>query len=331
MSDMWHNRKARKAIIMIAILILVLVLIYSGLQILESIVLPKDDGTMHNGSGRTIVRNGVEYYPRLDITVLMVAGIDETGPVQDSASYNNSGEADMVSLLIFSDEKKKVDIITLNRDTMMDIPVLGLGGKPAGTIKGQLALAHTYGSGLKDSSENLRSAVSDFLYDIDIDYYVTMNMDAISILNDGVGGVTVTVKEDFSAVDPSITMGEIELTGEQAVTFVRTRAGVGSQMNLTRMERHKEYMDGFMDALTAKIHENKRFVAYAYEQVADYMVTDCSATSLSSLLDRFSEYELGDIVSIDGENVKGEEFMEYYVDEEDLDRVILEYLYAPKT
>ena len=61
------------------------------------------------------------------------------------------------------------------------------------------------------------------------------------------------------------------------------------------------------------------------------MVTDCSATSLSSLLDRFSEYELGDIVSIDGENVKGEEFMEYYVDEEDLDRVILEYLYAPKT
>lgn len=327
---MRHNGKARKAIIMITILILVLVLIYSGLQILESIVLPPEEGTLHNGSGRTIDRNGIEYFPRLDITILMVAGIDETGPVQSSASYNNSGEADMVSLLIFSDEKKEVDILTLNRDTMMDIPVLGLGGKPAGTIKGQLALAHTYGSGLEDSSENLRSAVSDFLYDIDIDYYVSMNMDAISILNDGVGGVTVNVKEDFSAVDPSITMGEMKLTGEQALTFVRTRAGVGSQMNLTRMERHKEYMNGFMDALTAKIHENKRFVAYAYEQVADYMVTDCSAASLSGLLDRFSEYELGDIVSIDGENVKGEQFMEYYVDEEDLDRVILEYLYAPK-
>ena len=236
----------------------------------------------------------------------------------------------MISLMVFQDSKKTVDVISLNRDTMTNIPVLGLGGKPAGTVKGQLALAHTYGSGLEDSGKNLRTAVSDLLYGIDIDYYVTMNMDAIAILNDAVGGVTVNVTEDFSAVDPSITMGELKLTGKQAVTFVRSRAGVGNQLNLSRMERHVEYVEGFMDSMLHKLETESRFVLNTYEQLSDYIVTDCSVNSLSVLLDRFSKYEFGQIVTIDGENVKGTEFMEFYVDEKDLDRVILDYLFEPK-
>ena len=130
----------------------------------------------------------------------MVAGIDEYGPVVSSESYNNSGEADMVSLLIFDETNETIHMLSLNRDTMLEIPVLGIGGKQAGTIHGQLALAHTYGSGLEDSAKNLRDTVSDFLYGLNINYYVTMNMDAISVLNDAVGGVRVTVADDFDDV-----------------------------------------------------------------------------------------------------------------------------------
>ena len=330
MCVMRHKSKARTAVIMIAILILVLVFLYSGLQILESTVLRQDEGTLHSGSVMTIVRDGVEYYPRQDITVVMVAGIDETGPMVSSESYNNSGEADMISLLVFNKTTETVDVISLNRDTMVDIPVLGVGGKPAGTIKGQLALAHTYGAGREDSSRNLRKAVSDLFYGIDINFYVTMNMDAIAILNDAVGGVTVNVTEDFSAVDPTITMGEITLTGKQAISYVRSRSGVGDQMNLTRMERHKQYMNSFMDVFPVKLKGDKYFANDTYHALLEYMVTDCSASSLTNILMQFSEYQIGEIVTIDGENTKGAEFMEYHIDEEDLDRVILKYLYAPK-
>ena len=58
-------------------------------------------------------------------------------------------------------------------------------------------------------------------------YYISMNMDAIAILNDAVGGVTVNVTDDFSAVDPSITKGEVTLKGDQALTFIQTRKDVG--------------------------------------------------------------------------------------------------------
>ena len=72
---------------------------------------------------------------------------------------------------------------------MVDIPVLSLNGKPIGTVNAQLALSHTYGSGLHDSSENALKTVSDLLCGIPIYQYMTMNMDVVSILNDSVGGV----------------------------------------------------------------------------------------------------------------------------------------------
>ena len=247
----------------------------------------------------------MEYFPKQDITVIMLAGIDEMGPVQSSGSYNNTGEADMVSLLIFNETDKVVDILTLNRDTMLEMPVLGIGGKQAGTAYGQLALAHTYGTGLEDSAQNLRKTVSDFLYGVYIDYYVTMHMDAISVLNDAVGGVTVTVTDDFSEIDPDITEGEYTLKGEQAITYVRTRQGLGDQLNTTRMKRHREYMAGFMSALKESIANSSSFALNAYEQTSDYIVTDCSTSALTALANRCAGYTLGDVVSIEGENVKG--------------------------
>lgn len=329
MFDMKDKNRRGNPVILIIILILVLVFIISGLQFLESTDFHPTGATIGSDS-KTIVRDGVEYFPRQDIMVILLAGIDEYGPVQSSESYNNSGEADMVSLLIFDETNETIHMLSLNRDTMLDIPVLGIGGKQAGTIQGQLALAHTYGSGLEDSAKNLRETVSDFLYGVHIDYYVTMNMDAISILNDAVGGVPVTVTDDFSAIDPAITMGEVTLRGEQAVTFVRTRQGLGDQLNLTRMERQKEYMASFVDALKASMDSSTSFVVNTYDAVDEYMVTDCSVKTMASFADRYADYTMGDMVSIQGENVKGEQYMEYHVDEDALDDTILKYLYAPK-
>lgn len=326
---MKDNKRRGQPVLLVVILILVLVFLISGLQFLESTVF-RPTGSKVESESKTIIRNGVEYFPRQDIMVILVAGIDEYGPVQDSGSYNNPGEADMVSVLIFNETYKTMDVLTLNRDTMLEMPVLGIGGKEAGKVFGQLALSHTYGSGLEDSGKNLRKTVSEFLYDTYIDYYVTMNMDAIAILNDAVGGVQVTVTDDFSEIDPSLPMGEVVLKGQQAVTFVQTRKGLGDQLNVTRMERQKAYLQGFTQALKVKLEESSRFVLDAYEKASDYVVTDCSSSAMTTIASRYASYTLGDVVSIEGTNVKGEKYMEYHVDKDKLDEVILKYLYAPK-
>lgn len=328
---MKKQKRRGNPVLLVIILLLVLVFLYSGLRFLESTVFYKDQPQEQPTQSRTIIRDGVEYFPRQDMTVLMLAGIDEEGPVEDSHSYNNSGEADMVSLLILDHQNETINLLSLNRDTMMDIQVLGLGGRPAGTIYGQLALAHTYGSGLEDSCVNLRQTVSDFLYGVQIDHYVVMNMDAIGILNDAVGGVTVDIQDDFSQISDPLPSGTVTLRGKQAVTFVRTRQGVGDQLNLTRMERQRQYMEGFMDALGESLEASPDTVLTAYQESSPYLVTDCSVTVVNALVERCGDYRLDRVISLPGENVAGEEFMEYYADEEALDELILQLLYAPKT
>lgn len=78
-----------------------------------------------------------------------------------------------------------------------------------------------------------------------IDFYVAMNMDGISELNDLAGGVTVTLEDDFSSIDPAMTKGTtLTLHGDQAETFVRSRMTVGDGTNASRMERQSVYAGG---------------------------------------------------------------------------------------
>jgi hypothetical protein len=60
------------------------------------------------------------------------------------------------------------------------------------------------------------------------------------------------------------------------------------------------------------------------------MVTDCSAQVVSAILERCREYDLEQILTLPGENVRGEEFYEFYPDPDQMQEIALELFYAPK-
>ena len=327
---MKRQKKSKGVVSTCILLILVLVILYSGLQILESTVLFPGKESADSVGTKTITRNGKDYFPRQDITVVMVLGIDQYGPVESSNYYRNHGSADSIMLLIFDETNQEAAVLYLNRDTMVTMDVLGVKGEYAGTTYGQLALAHTYGTGLEDSCTNMKHTLENFLHGLTIDYYVSMKMDAIPILNDAVGGVTVNVVDDFSQVNPSITMGELTLQGEQVIDFVRTRKDVGDQKNVTRMERQKEYVDNFLQALYQREHEDINFAVSMYEQVSPYIVTDCSAETLSGMLDRYMGYDIAEVVIPEGESEIVDGHYEFHVDEEMVVELIVRLFYAHK-
>lgn len=328
---MAKGKKKSSVLITVLIVILAFVVAFSGFKVFQSL---NNDNAQNGGdvkpTTKTVTVDGVDYFPRQDITVMLLLGIDERGEVKKSESYNNTGENDMVALAVFDEQDKTYSVLTLNRDTMMDIYTLGVTGKPAGKIYGQLALAHTFGTGLEDSCENTVRTVSDFLSGVTVDYYLSMNMDAISILNDAVGGVTVNVTDDFSKVDSSIPMGEVTLNGEQALSFVQTRKDVSDEMNISRMERHKEYMQSFVSAFNAKVKESDTFVLETYEKVSPYIVSDCSVNSMSNMLNDYADYTLREVVSPAGESVLTSDYVEFYVDEEELQKLIIRMFYKEK-
>ena len=320
----------KKVLLSVILLVLVIAILYSGLQILASTVLQSPaSANLQNGT-KTIVRDGVEYFPRQDITVMMVLGIDVAGPVQSSNYYRNKGSADSIMLLVFDETTEECTVLYLNRDTMLEMDVMGVRGEYAGTFFGQVALAHTYGNGLEDSCENMKSTLMKYLPGLTVDYYVAMNMDAIPILNDSVGGVTVNVTDDFSKVNPSITMGELTLQGDQVIDYVRTRKDVGDQKNLTRMARQRQYVDGFLKALKEKEHEDFEFAIRLYEQLAPYIVTDCSVETLTKFIEHYMDYELLGAVTPEGENLIEDGHYAFYADEEKLDQLCVDLFYRPK-
>ena len=321
------NKNPHLGIFAIVALISILLLIFSA-TLIDDLLFPSMPE--QKVEGKTIWRGDISYYPKQDIHVFLVMGIDRSGPVADSESHRNSGAADVVMLFVFDETKKEYKIVTLNRDSMVEMPILGLGGKNAGSTVAQLALSHTYGDGLEESCENTKTTVSDLLYGLQIDYYMAMNMDVVSILTDAVGGVKVNVKDDFSQIDSTIQMGEMILNGDQAYKFVRTRKNVADQLNLSRMDRQVEYMEGFIEAFKTNIGKDINKALNTYRDVSQYIVTDCSESIMADLLDRFYDYELVEVLSLPGENVRGEEYMEYHIDEEKLDALILDMLYSPK-
>lgn len=263
------------------------------------------------------------------LQTILVMGLDkfertETGPM----GYMNNMQSDFLALVVAEPEQQTFRILHLNRDTMTKIKRLGVFGDNAGSFIGQLALAHTYGSGGSDSCINAVEAVSNLLSGIPIDHYMTFTMDSVPVLNDMVGGVAVTITDDFSAVDESLKQGEtITLRGQQALTYVRTRRDVGDQSNLERMERQRQYLSQLYLLLLDKMGVDDGFATKVTLALGDSFQTDCSLNQLSELSKLLSSCTMGDFASIPGEAVKGEEFMEFHADENGLQEVIDELFY----
>ena len=290
----------------------------------------EDSGTSPTKEKYTdLVYNGEKYTYRSGLETVLFLGIDNFGETESSNVYINFGQADFIMVAVINNVEKTYSLIQINRDTMCKIPVLGVGGKVAAYEVMQLALAHTYGSGMEDSCENTVRAISHFLAGVPIDHYLSMNMDGVGVLNDSVGGVTVTVLDDF-ADEPRLKKGEtVKLEGDLALTYVRGRMDTAQGTNTSRMERHRQYIEAYLKQLDNRL-DSTDFVANTFYQVAEYMVTDMSVTQLSSIADAITEYEFTGIYTPEGESVFGGEYMEFYADTKSLEKLIVENFYRKK-
>ena len=273
--------------------------------------------------------NGTAYARREDLETVLLLGVDKFEG-ETPEGYVNNQQADFLLLLVLDEENETCTPIQLNRDTMTQIQVLGVTGEPAGTMTGQLALAHTYGSGEEDSCENTVLAVSNLLYGMEIDHYVSLTMDGVALLNDLVGGVTVEVLDDFSGIDDTLVQGEtVTLKGQQALTYVRSRGGMEDSTNLHRMERQRQYLAALQGQLSSKAQSDEGFTLEALLQLNEYLVSDCTVEQLSALGDNLAQYQVSDILTTQGEAQVGEEFMEFTVDETALQQLVLDVFYEP--
>lgn len=278
--------------------------------------------------GEQVFMNG-QWHVKRNLDTLLVIGVDDFGEMQGTDSYNNSSQADFLALFVRDKDTEERAVLHLNRDAMTNIPVLGLTGQKAGSIYGQLALAFNYGRGREDSCKNVVDAVSHLLYGAEIDHYIAVTMDAVPIMNDWVGGVTVEVLDDFTGIDDTLKLGSmVKLQGDRALTYVRTRMGLTDSTNLHRMERQRQYAAAWMDKAQPFL-KNTQAVADLVLSIEPYHFTDYTVEQFVQFGDMLSDD--GELMryELPGENVLGSVFMEYHVDDSALADMVLKLFYMP--
>ncbi len=270
--------------------------------------------------------NGTGYKLNKNIETVLLVGIDKYLASTNSDTYINTEQADFIMLVVIDTKAESYKVLHINRDTMTEVQALGVTGTVAFTIVEQIALAHTYGSGLEDSAENTVQAVSNLLYDVDIDHYITVTMDAVAIINDAVGGITLTA---LDTINDDIIEGEtVTLLGSNALAYVRTRYGLEDSTNLHRMERQEQYMRALMEQFKASCEEDSSFALDTALAITSYMVSDCTVNELSDIYSAMSDYELTDYLTLEGEATLGDTYMEFYYDEDALYETYLNLFYT---
>ncbi len=272
--------------------------------------------------------NGEKYTASENIETVLFVGLDA---FSEDAEVTPTGElrADFVLLLIMDNESKTAKTLQISRDTMVDYSDLDVTGfKELGTLHGQLALSHTEGNGGLTSLHNTSNAVSKLLGGVKIDKVISVKMDAVPTVNDMVEGVTVTVLHDFGEVEPSLVKDkEVTLTAEQALTYVRARKGVGDGSNEQRMARQRQYLNALYNSVKAKADSDSEFIVNAIVQLSEYLVSDCVEAELEQIFKTVNEYSISETETLKGTSKLGEEFMEFYPDEEALKQYIVETFY----
>ena len=275
--------------------------------------------------------NGVEYVKNEDVESFLILGLDKFEDAINNDSYNNDQRADFVMLLVFDNSEKKFTAVHLNRDTMVNMNVLGVAGQKIGTVNKQLALAHTYGNGRDVSCRNTADAVSELLNGVKVNHYLSITMDAVPILNDLLGGVEVTVLDDFSGIDDTLIKGEtVTLHGDHALTYVRERYGLEDSSNSTRMVRQRQYMTAVYDKAMLEIENDDNFVIEASSKLADYIVSDRSVNQLQEIAKKLSQYKFTEIETLEGESVIKDGLMEFRPDADSIDKIVFELFYKKK-
>ena len=282
---------------------------------------------------RSVTINGESVPLRRRLSALLLIGtdniIDDAKQNEIEAFYNNN-LSDFLVVLVFDHAAKTVTPFQINRDTMCDVPWLSVNGLVGGTEFQQITFAHTYGSGKEDSCVNTRNAVSSLLYDVPIDNFFSFTMDAVPLMNDAVGGVTVTLDEDIPALGPEYVRGaSVTLRGQEALRFVRWRDTEQLDSNQPRMARHRLYLQAFTDAARAAMSADEELVTKLFIAAEPFLCTDLTVEQIADISAALRDYTGLPVVTPGGQYVMGEDYAEFHIDEASLAECVKSAFCAP--
>lgn len=327
----------RIAIVILVILLLFVftaggVLLYMRNKGKNDLIIEKPDTPYQE----TIEYNGSTYVYDKNKVAFAFIGVDRQEIGEQSEAYGTSGQADTDMLAVVDTSTGNVSIITIPRDTIVDIDLYSKSGIFLRTEPKQLCLAYAYGDGMEQSCTNVTSAVSRILMNVPIEKYFALDLDGIAPLNDAIGGVTVESLHDFP--EKNIKKGEtITIRGDFAETYVRSRDLNYIEASLNRTQRQNQYVRAYADKLRTTVTNDFSVVTNLYNTAIDYSQTNITLNDVTYMASLILSKGVGEFTSytIDGEMKASAEvvredgvYAEFYADENSVLDIVVNCFYT---
>ncbi|MBF8982156.1 LCP family protein [Lutibacter sp. B2] len=245
---------------------------------------------------------------------VLILGVD----AEDFKSAQNA-RTDTMMLATFDIKEKKVDIISIPRDTRTVIR-----GR-----KKQEKINHAHAYGGVDLSVK---TVKDFL-SVPVNYYVKINYKGLSKIIDDIGGIEVDVPMDMKYYDPyakpplkiNLKKGKQILDSNKAMQFVRFRKGYKNQ-DLGRIEAQHE----FLKALSKKMMQPQTIIKLPtlLKTFKTYVQTDIPISKMTYYAMLAKEINMEDIhmYTVPGE-AKAIDKISYYIPDMDKTQKMLDEIF----
>ena len=212
-----------------------------------------------------------------DVVNILVCGIDyEEGRNYSNDPTSNDGMTDMILYCQFDIKGRALRMLQIPRNSL----VATKGRKVALSNGGSVA------------------ALAEVIYDqykLPIDYYVTVDMQALVEMVDNFGGIEVYIPHDMSFAGSALKQGYRNLDGASAEFFVRCRHGEGySNSDIDRLNMQRYFYAGlFKRVRNMGITDVLNQLPLVFN---NYIHTDMDLATIAKMLVSFTRIDSGNIM-----------------------------------
>ena len=229
-----------------------------------------------------------------DVVNILVCGIDYEEGRAYSSDGTNDGMTDMILYCQFDIKGGALRMLQIPRNTLVTTQNRKLtlsNGKTYAVSNYQInSVALSNGGSI--------AALADVIYDqyhLPIDYYVTIDMQALVEMVDNFGGIEVYIPHDMSFAGSALKQGYRNLDGTSAEFFVRCRHGQGySNSDIDRLNMQRYFYAGLFKRVRSMGVTD--VIAQLPLIFNNYIHTDMDLATIAKMLVSFTRIDSGNIM-----------------------------------
>ena len=230
-----------------------------------------------------------------DVVNILVCGIDyEEGRNYSNDPTSNDGMTDMILYCQFDIKGGALRMLQIPRNS-----IVCTKSRKVALSNGKTYAATNYQiNSVALSNGGSVAALAEVIYDqykLPVDYYVTVDMQALVEMVDNFGGIEVYIPHDMSFAGSALKQGYRNLDGTSAEFFVRCRHGQGySNSDIDRLNMQRYFYAGlFKRVRSMGITDVLNQLPLVFN---NYIHTDMDLTTIAKMLVSFTRIDSANIM-----------------------------------